>query len=85
MFKISYQVNQQGTDMNNTIHPQTLPETGFLRLPQVLQFVPVGKSTWWAGVKNGRYPKGQKLSPRTTAWKAEDIRKLIQELSNEEA
>jgi prophage regulatory protein len=60
-----------------------LPETGFLRLPQVLQIVPVGKSTWWAGVKSGRYPKGQKLSPRTTAWKVEDIRALIAELGNE--
>ena len=62
-----------------------LQETGFLRLPQVLQIVPVGKSTWWAGVKSGRYPKGQKLSPRTTAWKVEDIRALIAELSNEGA
>jgi prophage regulatory protein len=60
-----------------------LQETGFLRLPQVLQIVPVGKSTWWAGVKSGRYPKGQKLSPRTTAWKVEDIRALVAELSNE--
>jgi len=68
--------------MTYTDQSTSLPETGFLRLPQVLKIVPVGKSTWWAGVKDGRYPKGQKLSPRTTAWKVEDIRKLVKDLSS---
>ncbi|NCA28943.1 MAG: AlpA family phage regulatory protein, partial [Proteobacteria bacterium] len=51
-----------------------LPETGFLRLPAILQIFPIGKSTWWAGVKNGKYPKPIKLSKRTTAWRVEDIK-----------
>lgn len=38
-----------------------LPATGLVRLPVVLACVPVSKSTWWAGVKSGRYPKGIKL------------------------
>jgi len=54
-----------------------LPETGFMRLPQVLSFFPVGKTCWWEGVKSGRYPKPVKLSARCTAWRAEDIRELI--------
>jgi predicted DNA-binding transcriptional regulator AlpA len=37
----------------------------------------VSKSTWWAGVKSGRFPKPVKLGPRTTAWRVEDIRNLI--------
>jgi predicted DNA-binding transcriptional regulator AlpA len=37
----------------------------------------VSKSTWWAGVKSGRYPASVKLGPRITAWRVEDIRKLI--------
>jgi prophage regulatory protein len=56
----------------------TLPETGFVRLPVVLKFFPVSKSTWWAGVKSGKFPKPHKLSERVTAWKVEDIRALIQ-------
>jgi prophage regulatory protein len=60
---------------------QTLPETGFMRLPQVLAVIPVGKSCWWEGVKSGRYPKSVKLSARCTAWKAEDIHALIKRLS----
>jgi len=54
-----------------------LPETGFVRLPQVLKIFPVSKSTWWAGVKDGRYPKPVKLGPKMTAWRVEDIRELV--------
>lgn len=61
---------------------QPLPETGFLRLPEILKYIPVGKSTWWAGVKSGRYPKPVKLGPNITAWRAEDIRKLIAQPAN---
>ena len=53
-----------------------LPETGFLRLPTVLNIIPVGKTTWWNGVKSGRFPKPIKLG-RITAWRAEDIKELI--------
>jgi len=59
-----------------------IPETGFLRLSQVLSVIPVGKSCWWGGVKSGRFPKPIKLSARCTAWRAEDIRELINTLSN---
>lgn len=58
-----------------------LPETGFLRLPQVLTIFPIGRSSWWAGIRTGKYPAPVKLGPRTTAWRAEDIRALIIELS----
>jgi predicted DNA-binding transcriptional regulator AlpA len=56
---------------------QEIPETGFLRLPEVLRLYPISKSTWWAGVKIGRYPQPCKLGERVTAWRAEDIRALI--------
>lgn len=58
-----------------------LPETGFLRLPQVLSYIPLGKTSWWKGVKSGRFPKPVKLSERCTAWRVEDIRDLITKLS----
>jgi len=57
-----------------------LPEVGFVRLSSVLSPkgpIPVGRSTWWAGVKSGRFPKPTKLGPRTTVWRVEDIRALI--------
>jgi prophage regulatory protein len=54
-----------------------LPQEGFVRLTTVLAVFPVSKSTWWAGVKTGRYPRPHKIGPRCTAWKVEDIRALI--------
>lgn len=58
-----------------------LPATGYLRLSQVLTAFPVSKSTWWSGVKSGRYPTGYKLSQRVTAWRVEDIRALIEQVA----
>ena len=58
-----------------------LPDTGFVRLASILAPngpIPVSKSTWWDGVKTGRYPKPVKLGPRITAWRVEDIRTLIE-------
>lgn len=60
-----------------TAHTQQLPAEGLARLPLVLAHIPISKSSWWAGVKSGRYPQPVKLGPRTTAWHVEDIRKLI--------
>lgn len=69
-----------------------LPNTGFLRLVQIIgnpkanppipAIIPVSKSSWWAGVKSGRYPKPYKLGPRTTAWKVVDIAALCQQVND---
>lgn len=59
---------------------QPLPATGFVRLPQVLAHVPVGKSTWWAWVKTNKAPQPVKLATRVTAWRVEDIRAFIAKL-----
>ena len=66
---------------------RSLPETGFMRLPQILgdknsdppipSLIMESNSTWWAGVKAGRFPKPIKLGPRTTVWRVEDIRDFI--------
>jgi predicted DNA-binding transcriptional regulator AlpA len=66
-----------------------LPEVGYLRLPQIVgdvqrnipAIIPVGKSTWWAGVKTGRFPKAFKLGPRTTVWRVADVMRLFSETS----
>jgi prophage regulatory protein len=66
--------------------PSNLPQSGFVRLPSILAPkgpIPVSKSTWRAGIKNGRYPKPVKLGPRITAWRVEDIRALIAGAAND--
>jgi prophage regulatory protein len=67
-----------------------LPTTGFLRIrdiigdrrsnPPVAALIPVSRSTWWAGVQSGRFPRSLKLSPGVTVWRAEAIRELIANL-----
>jgi len=60
---------------------QPFPESGFVRLKQTLAPtgpIPVSRSTWWAGVKLGRFPKPIKLGPRITAWSVTDVRALIE-------
>ncbi|HIJ95536.1 MAG TPA: AlpA family phage regulatory protein [Desulfuromonadales bacterium] len=70
------------------MHNSSLPETGFVRLPDIIgnakadppikPVYPVSRSTWWEGVRSGRYPQPVKLGPRITAWRVEDIRALIE-------
>jgi prophage regulatory protein len=46
---------------------KTLPDTGFVRLTSIIAPsgpIPVSKSTWWQGVKDGRFPKPVKLGPK---------------------
>ena len=60
-----------------------LPSTGFLRLPQVLALIPISRSAWWTGIRAGRFPKGIKLGDKTTVWRAEDIRTLIERVGGQ--
>jgi predicted DNA-binding transcriptional regulator AlpA len=67
-------------------------DTGYLRLRQIIgdprstpaipALIPVSKSTWWEGVRAGRYPQPvRSLGPRITVWRAQDIRALIESTS----
>lgn len=64
-----------------------IPETGYMRLRQIIgdakaspvipPVIPVSRTTWWNGVKTGKFPAPVKLGPGITAWRAEDIREYI--------
>ena len=54
---------------------------GFLKLPRVLELFPVSRSTWWAGIKKGKYPAPVKLSARSVGWRSSDIHALLEALS----
>lgn len=61
-----------------------LPSAGFVRLSSIIGPkgpIPISRSTWWYGVRSGRFPKPVKLGPRTTAWRASDIEALIEKIS----
>ena len=72
----------------NHLRDVKIPTDGFVRLSQIVgdpkanppisALLPVGKSSWWAGIKAGRYPKGIKLGPRTTVWSVQAVLDCIQ-------
>lgn len=67
--------------------------TRLLRLKQIIgdpkssppleAIIPISKSSWWAGVKTGRFPQAVKLGENTTAWREDEVRELVDTLSKE--
>jgi prophage regulatory protein len=39
--------------------------------------IPISKSSWWAGVAEGKFPSPIKLGSRTTCWRESEILSLI--------
>lgn len=60
-----------------------IPEFGFLRLDDVLRIIPVSKTTWYNGIRSGRFPKGIRLSQNIVVWRVEDIRNLVKQIEEE--
>jgi len=51
-----------------------------LRINQIIpDILPVSKSHFWQGVKDGKYPKPVKLSARVTAWRESEILALVRQ------
>ena len=75
------------------MHPHSLPETGYLRQPQIIgrkptandpglpALVPISATTLWAWVAGGKFPRPVKLGPRVTAWRVEDVRAYLERVA----
>lgn len=71
----------------------SFPAPSFLRLRQIIgdpkatppvpPLIPVSRTSWWQGIREGRFPRPVKLGPRTTAWRLSDILALIESLGAE--
>jgi prophage regulatory protein len=62
-----------------------LPAEGFVRLRDIIGpagVIRISRSSWYAGVKDGRFPKQVKLGPRIAAWRVDEIRDLIKRLGS---
>ena len=59
-------------------------DTKFISLKQVLELIPVSKSTRLRGVSTGEYPQSVKVSKRLRFWRKDDIQKLIVKLYSNE-
>lgn len=54
-----------------------LPMEGFVPLPVVLRVLSIGKTSWWNGIRMGKYPRPSKFGSKTSRWHVDDIRALI--------
>jgi len=76
----SFQTNQAGISGDR-----------FLRINQIIgdkdrgitPIIPISKSSWWDGVKTGKYPKPVKLGPRTTVWRLSEVQAVVERINNE--
>lgn len=72
----------QPVDAGNGL-PKSSP---LLRAKQIAgPILPIGLSTWWQWVKDGKAPRGIKISSRITVWKKDDVLALVDRLANGEA
>jgi len=71
-----------------------IPLSGYLRLSQIvgdpktnpptLPIIPIGKSTWWRWVAEGKVSKGRKLGPKIRVWTPQEIGDLLTKLASEQ-
>ncbi|WP_294346788.1 AlpA family phage regulatory protein [Prosthecochloris sp.] len=43
--------------------------------------IPVSKTSWYRGIREGKFPKPVMLSEQTSAWRSTDIDALVEKLS----
>lgn len=70
-----------------------IPKAGLARLEQLIgdrrasppipPVIPVSKSTWWAGVRSGCFPPPVRVNKGVSAWRWEDINRLLESLRPE--
>jgi len=65
---------------------EKLPETGFIKIQQIIgdkkrnipAIIPIGRTSWYEGIKAGKYPAPIKIGTRSVAWRVSDIRALLE-------
>jgi len=81
--------------MENTVYPINTPnirfhDLKFLYLKDIVGdkkkgidgILPISRSTWFAGIKAGKYPKPTHISTRRVAWKYTEIVNLVYSFPN---
>lgn len=53
-----------------------LPDSSMLAIDEVLALVGISRSTWYAGIKAGRYPPSIPIGPASPRWALGEIRKV---------
>lgn len=65
------------------MNAEILKYTALIKLPDVLLLYPVSRSSWYQGIKAGKYPPPVKIGHRSSAWRLSDINKLIEDVGQQ--
>jgi len=63
---------------------ELLPAVGFVRIKTILRIFPISRSSWYQGVADGKFPRPIRLGVRTSVWRVQDIRELINKFGGEQ-
>lgn len=63
----------------------TRPILKAMRVKEGAAFLGIAESTFWRWVKEGRLPKGRRLSARATVWMKEDLERFLEQAAEEVA
>ena len=82
---------QKSLDHGAVTHHEPTLHSGFLRLPHIIgdpekgitPRIPVSRSTWYEGIKRGKYPKPIRLSEGVSVWRVSDIDELCRQIEQQ--
>ena len=60
----------------------TMNSQGAVRAKSAAAFLGIAESTFWRWVKEGRLPKGKRLSARATVWMRADLERFLDQADN---
>lgn len=63
----------------------TRPILKAMRVKECAAYLGIAESTFWKWVKEGRLPKGRKLSARATVWLREDLEEFLEQAAEQVA
>ncbi|MEI7614500.1 MAG: AlpA family phage regulatory protein [Betaproteobacteria bacterium] len=79
------QERSNATKAINSPDFDSLPDSGFVRLPSLLLLFACSRATIWRWVKAKKIPTPKKLGPRVTAWNIGELRQVISAYMKEES
>lgn len=68
------------------LNSNEIRNSGFLRITSIIAPngpLPISRSTFFLWIQSGRWPKPVKLGKRISAWRVEDVRAALAQLSKE--
>lgn len=63
--------------------PEVIGKRATASTPAIRGLIPVSRSTWWDGVKSGRFPQPIRISARCVAWRYSDIANIVEQMASQ--